>query len=157
MTKFTDTLRNLADFIETADYDTEGVYNGVTFSVDTGGNINAHMPYGLAAPEHKKAVRKLLRAIGGKWDKDPSDSTMLFRQDAAIGEAKVTVFTQREAVCERKVVGTETVKHAAVKAYTETVELVEWDCGSLLADEKPAESALDTELAEILNSEQVPA
>lgn len=156
MSKFTDTLRSLADFIETADYDTKSTYDEVKFSVGTGGDINAHMPYGLEPAEHKRAVRKLLRAIGGKWDKDPSGVTMLFRQKAAIGEADVTVFAKRDAVCERKVVGTETVKHAAVRAYTETKDVVEWECGSLLADETPAES-VDAAIQALLNSEAVPA
>jgi hypothetical protein len=77
----------------------------------------------------------IVRGVGGKWDKDFSDNEARFEQTRAGMNMLVTV--QREAVCERRVVGTESVTLPAVAAQPERTverELVEWDCSPVLAE-----------------------
>jgi hypothetical protein len=86
--------------------------------------------------EQKAAAQKIIRAIGGHWDKVPdtySDFTFIQERDGLRLFMQVT----REAVCERVVTGTETVTipaKAAVPERTETREVVEWRCEPLLAE-----------------------
>ncbi|MET4703067.1 hypothetical protein [Frigoribacterium sp. UYMn621] len=92
----------------------------------------------------KILVRQIIRAFGGTWKKQDSGSTMYFRREGIFGYFEATIYADRAAVCERVVTGTKTVEHArveAVKAYKETVDVVKWECKSLLADE-PAKKEL---------------
>lgn len=136
MTTLVSILRGLADFIETTDYDTPDKYgeSGVQFALDKDG-VSFHMSYMLDDAEHKKAVRKVMRAIGGNWEKTYSGTSMWFTQEGVekFGGGNITIFAKRDAVCERKVIGTEVIEHEAREAFTETREIIEWDCGSLLA------------------------
>ena len=82
----------------------------------------------------KLLAAAVIRALGGKWDKDPGE-TFSFRQ--ARGGLRLTVSVDRPAVCQPVVTGTETVTIPAVEAQperTEVREIVEWRCEPLLAD-----------------------
>lgn len=72
------------------------------------------------------------------------------------GPHKITVYADREAVCERRVVDTEDVEvevysdeaQAVIDSLpkvtrTETREIVEWDCGSILAPTQETVTARD--------------
>lgn len=92
--------------------------------------------YGYECPDGVPAmVAAIRRVVGGKWDKRENtclsgDPEMVFETDGHM----VTV--KREAVCIRRVLGTETVTVPAVKAAperTEEREVVAWDCEPILA------------------------
>jgi hypothetical protein len=51
------------------------------------------------------------------------------------GTIKIEFAVSRDAVCERKVVGTRTVEVPAREAYTRTEDVVEWECKPLLASD----------------------
>lgn len=77
----------------------------------------------------KKAAQKIIRDLGGTWDKDPRDDGMFLHREH--GLLKLEVAVKREAVCERIVTGTETVTVPAVEAQPERIEtreVVEWVC-----------------------------
>ncbi len=95
--------------------------------------------------EQKAQAASIVQAIGGHWDKGGGDSYSRFVQghDRFVLE----VIVDRPAVCERVVVGTHAeervvpaVEAAAEHVVTETVEDVEWVCGSLLSDTEQVES-----------------
>lgn len=91
--------------------------------------------YSFDCPEGVPAmVAAIRRAVGGKWDKREaqglSEPEMVFEREGYV----ITV--KRDAVCTRKVVGTETVTLPAVEALPERTverEIVEWDCEPVLA------------------------
>lgn len=93
--------------------------------------------HGIGADAQRAAARNVITTIGGKWDKAPSGDRMRYTQKRPNGITLDVVVT-REAVCERVVVGTETKTIPAQPAAeatperTETVEVVEWRCSSLL-------------------------
>ena len=97
----------------------------------------AHMAWYLAVhgydlAEQKQLAARIIRAIGGAWAKNPGED---FNFTATRGLVGLTVQVKREAVCRRKVVGTETVTIPAKPAEPErTVEqdIVEWDCEPIL-------------------------
>lgn len=87
--------------------------------------------------EQKAIAQQIIRAIGGHWDKDARDDEVSF--DQRRGSLAMQVLVVREAVCTRRVVGTEEVTIPAVEAKperTETREVVEWDCAPILAAEE---------------------
>lgn len=79
-------------------------------------------------------VAFIRRTIGGKWDKREVNNYGSAEMVFSHGRYEIKV--QREAVCTRRVVGTETVTKPAVSLpeRTETVEIVEWDCSPVLAE-----------------------
>lgn len=90
--------------------------------------------YSYECPEGVPAmVAAIRRAVGGKWNK---------AETPGIGEPEMTfsregyaITVKREAVCVRRVVGTETVTLPAVEAAPERTvdrEVVEWDCEPIL-------------------------
>ncbi len=92
----------------------------------------------LRGDGQREACAALAREVGGRWDKRETsvrDSFILERE--LVPGVKVQVWTDREAVCERVVVGTETVEvpDPDFEAPTVTVEreVVEWRCESLLS------------------------
>lgn len=100
-------------------------------------DLNWFIPISVADPvEQKRTAAGILKAIGGKWDKDPNpDERFNFTQARDGLNLKVQV--EREAVCERVVTGTETVTIPAKAAVPEQVverEVVEWRCEPLLAE-----------------------
>ena len=85
--------------------------------------------------DQRAAALRIRRAIGGQWNKNPWGDRFDFERD--YDGIKLQIYANREQVCERRVVGTETVTVPAVDAQperTETREIVEWDCVSLLAE-----------------------
>ncbi len=95
--------------------------------------------YSFECPDGIPAmVAAIRRAVGGTWTK---------REQKSVSGADELVFERegfgvtvgREAVCTRRVVGTEEVTIPAVEAKparTEVREIVEWDCHPILADEQ---------------------
>ncbi|HEV2376208.1 MAG TPA: hypothetical protein VGS19_29065 [Streptosporangiaceae bacterium] len=83
------------------------------------------------------------------WDSDNSQAYL--ELTGRIAGLKVKLNAWRDAVCTRRVVGTEerevekVVTPAVVEKVTETVDVVEWDCGPLLRPALPAAAkALDS-------------
>lgn len=98
--------------------------------------------------QQREMAAGIVRSLGGEWSKQPAehdDTSFDFHQTTDWGRIHIRV--HREAVCERVVVGTETVTIPATEAAvieaepgrTEVREVVEWRCSSLLA---PAERAV---------------
>lgn len=93
------------------------------------------------------------RALPCKWDKRPweSNGAAYFDLRGKIAGLRVELTAYRDAVCTKRVVGTEerevekVVTPAVVEKVTETVDVVEWDCGPLLRPALPAAAkALDS-------------
>ena len=85
--------------------------------------------------EQKRAVQDITRLLGGKWVKGGYGDTFGLEQDR--DGVRLSVTASRTAVCERVVTGTQQVVRPAVQASperVETVEDVEWVCGSVLAE-----------------------
>ncbi|GAB3863491.1 hypothetical protein GCM10028801_31240 [Nocardioides maradonensis] len=78
------------------------------------------------------------RAIGGKWEKLYRGDTFELNQQIT-EHLQVRIITQRDQVCERRQIGTETVVVPAVEAQPERTEerpVYEYECSdSLLAKE----------------------
>ncbi len=92
---------------------------------------------GDADTQRDKALG-IIRALGGKWDKAFNDRDADFTQKR--DGLSLTVTVVREAVCVRRVIGTETVTvpaSPATEAQPEQTierEIVEWDCAPILAE-----------------------
>lgn len=89
-------------------------------------------------PEHQRTTAALFaRLVPGTIVKSPRGEALDLT--GSIGGLKVCFIASRDAVCERVVVGTREVTVEAAPAvpatpeHTETIEDVEWVCGSLLA------------------------
>lgn len=101
----------------------------------------------------KAAAAAIVRAVGGKWDKDEDGEEFSFRQKRDGFDYHVMV--KRSAVCERIVVGTEDVQIPAtparpeLPARTEVREVVEWRCEPLLADSVAELAAITASVAEV--------
>lgn len=83
----------------------------------------------------RESAQQIVRAIGGKWSKYFDDDEANFKQKR--DDFSFHVCVKREAVCTRRVVGTETVTLPAVEAQPERTierEVVEWDCEPILAE-----------------------
>jgi hypothetical protein len=120
-------LRALADVLE------------ANPDIDPPGNQMTWVTSWLVDP--KAETRKIIRAIGGKWDKrggGTDGSIMVF--ESRISGLPVEILCQREQVCERVVVGTRQVTKtvpapdAPMVEVTETVEDIRWECHPLLAE-----------------------
>lgn len=85
-------------------------------------------------PDTASLMARVCKELGGKWDKGIVTRTtfhMTRRLGQENGYNRVRVEADRERVCTRKVVGTETVEITDYdNAPTKTVEreIVEWDC-----------------------------
>jgi hypothetical protein len=89
--------------------------------------------------KQKATAALIVKTLGGKWDKGERENDFDFYQRRGLLNLHIQV--DRPAVCERVVVGTETVTVPAKAAEPEQTierEKVEWRCQPLLADE-PAE------------------
>lgn len=78
-------------------------------------------------------VAAIRRAVGGKWTK--SERSGLSEPEMVFARKGYSITVKREAVCVRRVVGTETVTLPPVKALPERTveqEIVEWDCEPIL-------------------------
>jgi len=92
-------------------------------------------------PDQRSLMRTLRRAIGGEWRKGSSSWSFNIKRDWGLPASDVTITINiegdREAVCQKVVIGTHEKVIPAVEAQperTEIVEEVEWVCGSLLTD-----------------------
>ena len=93
-------------------------------------------------------IARTAKASGFKVDKDAFSD--VYKLELHHGPVGFSVLSQRDQVCERVVTGTQvvtkTVKDPEILAtvpeveLTETVETFEWRCGSLLAEDTPAEA-----------------
>lgn len=81
-------------------------------------------------------VALIRRTIGGKWDKREVDSNYGGNAEMVFSHGNYEIKVQRDAVCTRRVVSTETITKPAVSLpeRTETVEIVEWDCTPILSE-----------------------
>jgi hypothetical protein len=96
----------------------------------------------------REAMAAAARAFPCNWEKRVSgggESSEYFDLLGTLGALRVELTAPRKAVCKRVVVGTEeqeveeVVTPAVTRKVTKPVEIVEWDCGSLLAP-RPAEA-----------------
>lgn len=95
--------------------------------------------------EAGSAARKMAAIateLGGRWEKHTTEH--YFTLSRSFGPHTISLESPRDAVCTKRVVGTEEKEVRKVKEYetvTETVEVVEWDCPpSLLALSKTEEA-----------------
>ena len=121
--EFVESLRNLADFFEQ--------HEEIRLPLTT--HITVFPNYS----ESKQQFRDFCRAIGGKIEKQFGDDVMY--ADKPFGNLFILRFmAYRDAVCERVVVGTKVLpatEERIVPAEPEReVEIVEWRCGSVLAE-----------------------
>lgn len=137
-----DTLRAVADLIE-AHPDLPVPYTSHFNHCPETAELKwyLHLAHNDPATGGDKA-RTIITALGGTWakDLDSTDDTARFTQTREGLDLSIVV--RREQVCTRRVVGTETVTipaqpaAEAVPERTETRDVVEWDCGSLLAGQQ---------------------
>lgn len=116
-----DGLRALADLVEP--------HPEIEERIRVGGGVSAIF---MATTPDELAT--FSRVIGGARRKDASDDFVRVIRDLGGGVA-IRVIGDREQVCTRRVVGTETVEVPAVEAQearTEVREIVEWDCAPVL-------------------------
>lgn len=141
MSTYTEALRELAKFIDThTDIIGDEYFTGVATITTNSRSLGIHV-HVVAEDEQKQLIRKLTRALGGTWTKNVETSTLYLVQSDVFGFFEATIFATRDAVCERRTVGTKTVTIPAVEAAPERVEEVdeyEWDCKPIFADEVPA-------------------
>jgi hypothetical protein len=119
MSDYTDGLRNLADFL------------------DLHPNIVPHAKFDccffFSGDEAKSELASFTRAIGGMLQKEKVGGFMEVAK--CFGPHKITGNVSEDLICERKVVGTETVEIPDPEAPKITVEreIVEWVCPPVLS------------------------
>lgn len=135
MTTLADKLRAAADLIEAH----PGLPVPVVFAYSSGQvDVTWQLMNGATKDTQRDAAQQILRAVGGKWQKKPWDDRFDFEQDR--DGLNLQIYTHRDQVCERRVVGTEAVTIPASEAIpaqperTEEREIVEWDCSPVLAE-----------------------
>lgn len=89
--------------------------------------------------EAREQMAAAVRAFPCQWSKSTSgDGEKWLDLNGQVGALHIAMTTYREAVCRRVVTGTEkrevevTVTPAVTRKVVKEVEVVEWDCGSLL-------------------------
>lgn len=91
--------------------------------------------YVTSGKEQKATAAAIVRAIGGRWDKDATHPN-LFVISTRLRGLLVDVTADRDQVCTRRIVGSQTVIKKIPTAFEEREikqDIIEWDCGSLLA------------------------
>lgn len=146
-TSISEALRQAADLLEQHPQLPKAYVTALTYST---GEVSVEVHWQLLIHDdldvrgQKAAAAEIVRTLGGTWDKrDNGSSSMSYRQQHDPLTLSITV--TREAVCERVVVGTETVTVPAVEAQperTEEREVVRWECRPLLADEQEPAGAV---------------
>lgn len=113
-------LRELADFIE----------DNPEFAELADTTLNLYVANWYEDADRQFA--DLARKLGGHRTKSANERYLHVTR--MFGPLEVSVFTNREVVCERVVVGTETVEVPDPNAAKVTVEreIVEWECKSIL-------------------------
>lgn len=94
--------------------------------------------------DERETAQAIVRTLGGTWSQQYDDQTLTMSQTRECLD--ITIMVNREAVCERVVVGYEQVTLPAVEAQpampalperVEAREVVEWRCTTpLLADDQ---------------------
>lgn len=103
-------------------------------STTRGANASYYLMHEDTEADQKAEALRIIRAVGGKWDKHGNGDRLYFRQRR--GTLTITIGVAREAVCERVVTGQERVERPAVEsqpARVEMVDVVEWRCDPVLA------------------------
>jgi len=86
----------------------------------------------LGDEAQRETAAGIIRELGGTWDKS---ATVYFYAQSAMRGLHLQIAADREAVCERRVIGTRTVVKQVATAFEDREvkeDVVEWDCGSLL-------------------------
>lgn len=127
---YADGWRQLAAIIEA----------GPDVPIPTMGTVTPVLMYfdGEDARERMAACRRAIR--GATWEKSVSGKDdRFFNLTGTLGGLRIQLYAEREAVCTRRVVGTEDVEvdveiqAAVTERRTETREIVEWNCSPVLA------------------------
>lgn len=132
-----ETLRAVADLIEShpdLPLPYVCVYDHTPYQADLNWYLQINQRSEGEAHQRAQALA-IVRGIGGKWRKDVIGDSFRFEQE--IDGLNLDVQVTREAVCERVVVGEETVVIPAVEARPERIEkrdVVQWRCEPLLAE-----------------------
>ena len=125
-------LRQAADLIEAH----PGLPAPVVTSFSDGSvDVAWQLMNGDAKDDQKVAVRQIIKAIGGKWNKADGGDTLYLRSTR--DGLKLSIYVTRDQVCERIVTGTKSVTIPAkprVPARVVEVEDVEWRCEPVLAE-----------------------
>jgi hypothetical protein len=91
---------------------------------------NVEIDWMIHRDDNQRGLMKQIRqSFGGIWEKAHAGTYFYLRQEHE--GLRLTITTDREQVCERIVVGTETVTIPAVEAQperTEVREIIEWHC-----------------------------
>lgn len=133
--RYIDGLRVLASVLENNE-DIPLPYHG------DGTDITIHFLFGS---NPREAMASAAAAIPCNWSKNARESEYgdYFDLTGTVGGLKLRLTAYREAVCKRNVIGTEerevdeVVTPAVTKKVRKPVDIVEWDCGSLLAPRLP--------------------
>lgn len=112
--------------------------------------MNIHVSFSVGRQDEEDpagAAAELRRALGGgHYSKKEGGGGAYLYLEGMCGGLPVQLWLDRNAVCERRVVGTDTVTEVVrvgedtrpVETVTREVERVEWVCSPLLADEVTA-------------------
>ena len=113
----------------------------IVFAVTSvrGGGVDAQIAsYGAGAPERFAAATRALMegAPLGSIHKDMRAESSLATVRRDFGATYLDIYTHRAAVCEKVVVGTETVAvpDPAAPLINVEREIIRWDCSPILAD-----------------------
>lgn len=138
MSTLAEKLRAVADLLEQhPDLPTPCVFAYSSGTVDVSWQI---LNDASTKDDQKAAAIAIRRALGGTWRKEAWDNRFDFYQER--DGLNLQILASREQICERIVVGSETVTVPAVAAqpeHTEVREVVEWRCEPLLANESDNE------------------
>lgn len=132
---YIDGLRQLADVLE--------AHPEISLPVSSGTTRFGAMSFPCGSgPDAAQAMAAARRAFGSaSWTKNVtnSDHGNWLNLAGQLAGLHVELYAARDAVCTRRVVGTEErevdvqVTPAVTEKRTETVEIVEWDCEPILA------------------------
>lgn len=132
------TLRAIADLL--VGYADLGEPYITVSTARTEATVTWGLTYGVDPQDQKTSAARIIKAFGGKWDKDfdwpegQDRADFVQRRDGIV----LRIVVERTAVCERVVTGVETITVPAVEAMaerTEDREIVEWRCEPLLSEE----------------------
>lgn len=132
-TAYTNGLRAFADWLD--------AHPEVPLPNDGKSSFSALGSFVLDDDQARETLAAVARALPGKVDKDYSGESYM-RVHGVVDGIHVSYVCNREAVCERVVVGQRTVSKEVPVAYEErevTEDVVEWRCddGIMRASERP--------------------
>lgn len=140
--KYIDGLRALADILE----------SNPAIQLPTHGTLLPLLIPFTRGQDVRERMAAAARAFRCNWAKSVDESedgkSAYLNLDGQLNGLKVQLYAQRDAVCTRRVIGTEqrevetTIIPAVTEKITKEVEIVEWDCTPILApardDAQPA-------------------